>query len=106
MKLSVWRVGTKWRPSQWEDGLNLVVIFKGIDDDNLGKTYKLNINSQQPNKGDWLRACVEGNVLDVNVLPGTTTVSKRGPFRLIKKTEKGAEARDEDGQLPGQLSLV
>lgn len=106
MKLVVWKIG-QWKHSRYDYGLNLQVQLKGIDEDNQGETYKLNLNSGQSNKEDWLRLLVEGTVLDdVGVVSGTRTIDKFHVPRLSTKTTQGKEAVDEQGQIPGQLELT
>ena len=103
IRVSVWKLG-KWLDSKHGPYQSMQVQLKMIDEDN--KTIKLNLQSDQRNKADWLRVLVEGNVLEVTDMTfnGQRIVNKFGPFRLLKPAI-GKEAVDERGELPGQLTL-
>lgn len=70
-------------------------VFNGIKID-VGGTLKLNLNSMQKNKEDWLNILREGNVLDVDLyqVGKVVSVSKYNTGKLIKEALDGLDARD------------
>jgi len=88
MKAIIWKV-TERRPSKMYDNVdNQVVVFKSIDENDKGQ-YKLNLDYRFPDVvSRWLPNIQEGNVLDVNIRPGTKNVDAYSQYKLIERKQQ------------------
>jgi hypothetical protein len=107
MIAKVTNISNNWRPVKkgQESGLNMVNIFQALENETfngvslkIGSTIKLNLNSEQKNKQDWLDALTEGNVLDVDLyqMGKILFVSKYNSPKIIKKVTNGKKAINND----------
>lgn len=102
MRVKVSHVTNKWKPVKVgnESGDNLVIVTQGVYEPNVGKTWHLNVNSEQKNRDYILSIAQEGNILEVQIKSFVKDgkkfefVDKYGPITLIKKAERGATAED------------
>lgn len=102
MRVKVTKVSNKWAPVKvgQESGENLVIVTQGIYEPNVGKTWHLNLNSEQNNKEYILGIAQEGNILEVEIKSfyngkkNIEFVDKHGQITLIQRAEGGAKAKD------------
>ncbi len=102
MRVKVTKVSNKWQPVKvgQETGDNLVIVTQGIYEPNVGKTWHLNLNSEQKNKAYILGVAQEGNILEVEIKSfyngkkNIEFVDKHGQITLIQRAEGGAKAED------------
>lgn len=105
MKVKVTHISNDWKPVRvgLEKGYNMVVVTQALENANFagvnireGKTLKLNLNSEQSNKYEWISQLSEGNVLDVQLRQQGKTlfIDKYKSPQLIRKAENGTHAED------------
>lgn len=98
MQLIVWKVG-RWREGAHPDKNGVKqdvkrVVFKPVDESDH-ETYYINLDKRFPdNVEKWEKHLVEGNVLDVMIMPrggyitNDTTVNKFERFTVVKSVDK------------------
>lgn len=105
MLVKVTHISNSWKPIKVgvEDGYNMVVVTQALEAAALngvvvkiGGTLRLNLNSEQPNKQDWLKVLKEGNVLNVQLRQTgkVVAVDKYKSPTITKKVENGTQAKD------------
>jgi len=102
MRVKVTHVTNKWKPVKVgnETGDNMVIVTQGIYEPNVGKTYHLNLNSNQKNKDYILSIAQEGNIWEAQVKSFMKEgklyefIDKYGQITLIQRAEGGATAED------------
>lgn len=86
MKVAILKKGVR-KPSKFDYGMCQRVTMENLDTQTPRYVY---LNMTDDVRSKWEQFIVEGNVLNVPVMPGSTNVNKFGQFQVIREVKNGS----------------